>query len=466
MQITRLLQFKLLFLLLCLLLNACSRGPDEDILRGELQTRLNNEFSADLFKIRHFKRAGSAPFRNLDQDISGVLIYYDAEFEFLRDYNLTSWQGLNLGSLAYITGSTKEGISGLKPNSNRKGDILKVYERLAYTEKDNQWQVLADGKPPVSTDTRTQTLEGQSPGKVLKNIRALLQRETEPQPNTRDATIIKALLETVQRIDLTFAQQKGEFIFGSGRVLGTYHEFGKLFSVYSTEQGIAMHNAASEGSIENTYRIQNHLLEFALIQSDVAETMYKGWLEQQQLPNSNLRSLASLWPEAVHIVVLQNSRINSLNDLAGKRIAVGAAGSGSRFNAIRIARAVGLTATQFPQILELGTAESIAALEAGQVDALFITEAVPSVALQELSSRRNDVRFLSLEHALIKTLSRQQFAYYPLTVPIRTYPGQDKPFTTLGLTALLITHQHTADETVEKVLEMLLDSRNELAKKY
>ena len=270
----------------------------------------------------------------------------------------------------------------------------------------------------------------------------------------------------MQRIDLKFAQQQGEFIFGSGQVLGTYYEFGKLFSVYSSDHGIAMHNAASEGSIENTYRVQNHLLEFALIQSDVAETMYKGWMELQQLPNSNLRSMASLWPEAVHIVVLQGSDINTLHNLAGKQIAVGAAGSGSRFNAIRIARAIGLSAAQFPQILELGTAESIAALETGLVDAIFITEAVPSVALQQLSSRRNDIRFLSLERELIKTLARQQFAYYPLTVPIRTYPGQSEPFTTLGLTALLVTHQHTADETVEKVLEMLLDSRNELAKKY
>ena len=166
MQINHLLQFKLFFLLLCLLLNACSRGPDEDILRDELQTRLNNEFSADLFKIRNFKRAGSAPFHNLDQNISGVLVYYDAEFEFLRDYSLTSWKSLNLGSLAYITGSTKEGISGLKHNSNRKGDILKVYGRLAYTEKNDQWQVLADGKPPASTGPQAQTLEGQSPGKV------------------------------------------------------------------------------------------------------------------------------------------------------------------------------------------------------------------------------------------------------------------------------------------------------------
>lgn len=459
--------FKLVFLLLFLVLNACNRGPNEDILRQELQTRLDNEFSSGLFKIHSFKRAGSAPFRNLEQGVSGVLVYYDAELEFLRDYSLTSWKSLNLGSLAHVTGSTKEGIEGLKSNSNRQGDLLKVYGRLAYTEEDTKWQVIADGKSPVSTvATRPQTLEGQSPAKVLKNIRDLLQRETEIQSDTRDAAIVKELQLSVERLDLKFAQQKGALIFGSGQVLGTYHKFGKLFSDYSSQHELAMHNTVSEGSIENTYRVHNYLVDFALIQSDVAETLYKGRMELQQFPNSNLRSLASLWPEAVHIVVLQDSGITTLKEIAGKRVAVGTPGSGSRFNAVRIARAAGLSPAQFPEILELGVTEAVAALEAGEVDVLFVTEAIPSAALQKLSSRRSDVRFLSLERSLINTLSRQQFAYYPLTVPVRTYPGQSEPFITLGLTALLITHQRIADDTVEKVLEMLLDSRSELAKKY
>ncbi|NOR79616.1 MAG: TAXI family TRAP transporter solute-binding subunit, partial [Methyloprofundus sp.] len=209
-----------------------------------------------------------------------------------------------------------------------------------------------------------------------------------------------------------------------------------------------------------------YLVDFALIQSDVAETMYKGRKELQQFPNSNLRSMASLWPEAVHIVVLEGSGIKTFKGISGKRVAVGTPGSGSRFNAVRIARAIGLSQVHFPEILEFGVTEAVAALEAGKVDVIFVTEAVPSVALQQLSSRRSDVRFLSLERDLINTLSEQQFAYYPVTVPMKTYPGQSKSFITLGLTALLVTHQRVADDTVEKVLEMLLDSRSELAKKY
>jgi len=462
----RLFSLKLAFILLCLLLHACNRGPDVDILQQELQSRLDNEFSTGLFKIHSFKRAGSAPFRNLEQGISGVLVYYDAELEFQRDYSLTSWKGLNLGSLAHVTGSTKEGISGLKPNSNHQGDLLKLFGRLAYTEESGEWQVIADGNPLVSESSKPLTLEGQSPGKVLKNIRALLQRETNTQPNTREASIIKELSGAVERLDLRFARQKGALIFGSGQALGTYHEFGQLFSNYSSLHELAMHNAVSEGSIENTYRVQNHLLDFALIQSDVAETLYKGWMELQQLPNSNLRSMASLWPEAVHIVVLKDSGIKTLKDIVDKRIAVGTPGSGSRFNVIRIARAAGLSPTQFPEIFEFGVVESIAALEAGEVDVIFVTEAVPAVALQELASRRSDIRFLSLGRDLVNSLSTQQFAYYPLTVPKRTYPGQSESFSTLGLTALLITHRQVADETVEKVLALLLDSKNELAKKY
>ena len=450
-----------------LLLTGCSRGPEESVLRQQLQYQLNTEFSQGLFKIHSFRRAGSAPFSNTEQGTTGVLVYFDAELEFLKDYSLTSWQGLNLGTLAFVIGSTESGIQGFHPKVNRKGDVLRVYGRFSYTKVDGKWRVNTEGNSQAASNTnRPLTLEGSGPDSVLKRVRELLDRQPKTKPGTRDAAILKELQLAVARIDLKFAKLQGSLAFSTGQSPGTYYEFGVVLSKYANRHGLSIHNYISEGSLENAYRVNNNLVDFALIQSDVAETMFKGWSEQNQLPNSELRSMASLWPEAVHIVTLDSSGIKEMSDLLGKRIAVGSPGSGSRYSAIRIAQAAGFARAQFHEIRELGLIESIAALETGQVDAILATEAIPSPALQALAGRRQDIRFLSLDRELVQALTRSNFAYYPLTVPIKTYPGQAQAIHTVGLAALLITNKRTHDEEVVRILEMILDSADPLSKNY
>ena len=456
-----------LVVIIALFVIACSRGPDEQALNQDLQSRLDQNFEEGLFKIRSFNRKGSAPFRNIEQGISGILVYYDAELEFMRDYSLMSWKGLNLGTLAFVLGSTKSGIEGYQPNTNRKGDILKVYGRLAYNRTEKKWLTIADGTSPMTEKAPGPVaFEGSGPRSILQSIRNLLQRHPDVPRSTQDAAIIKELQLSVAHIDLKFAQMQGHLIFSTGQTPGTYHNFGSVFSKYATENGLPIHNYISEGSIENAQRVHNSLVDFALIQSDVAETVYKGWKEENLFANSGLRSIASLWPEAVHIVTLEGTGIETLEDLVGKRIAVGTPGSGSRFNAIRIAQAVGLNRDDFPEIREIGLTESIAALEAAQVDAILATEAVPSPALQDLAGRRSDIRFLSLDSKLVAGLSQKQFAYYPLTIPEKTYSGQEHPILTLGLAAILITNQRMTNAAVEQILEMILDGANDLSKNY
>jgi TRAP transporter TAXI family solute receptor len=456
-----------LVVIFALFASACSRGPDEKLLIQDLQSRLDQGFDEGLFTIRSFKRTGSAPFRNIEQETSGVFVYYDAELEFMRDYSLMSWKGLNLGTLAFVLGSTKSGIKGYHPKTNRKGDKLKVYGRLAYKRKDKEWLTVIDSTPPMTEKAPgPMAFEGSGPRSVLKSIRNLLQRHPHAARGTQDATIIKELQLSVTRIDLKFAQLQGQLIFSSGQAPGTYHDFGLAFSQFATDNGLPIHNYISEGSVENAMRVHNNLVTFALIQSDVAETIYKGWKEENLLANTDLRSMASLWPEAVQIVTLQSTGIETFLDLVGKRIAVGNPGSGSRFSAIRIAQAAGFNREKFPEIREFGLTESIAALEAAQVDAIIATEAIPSLAIQELTARRQDVRFLSLDSKLVARLSKKQFAYYPLTIPAKTYSGQEYPIRTLGLAAILITNQRMNNTAVEQILELILDGADDLYKKY
>jgi TRAP transporter TAXI family solute receptor len=443
----------------------CDRGPEVVTLRDELQHRLDDGFEDGVFRVSSFDRIGSGPFREPESGASGVFIYYVADLELLRDYSLTSWQGLNLGTLAFVVGATRSGIEGFTPN-NSAGDVLRVQGRLSYQWVDGAWRIHDEATPPERESVARTAPVGSGPRAVMRSVRGLIERKAEVQRGTLDEAIVHELRRAVSEIDLRIAQSEGRLTLGTGPAPGMYHEFGSAFARYATELGFSVSSFATQGSDENGERIQVGDFDFGLIQSDVAEVHYMGWAEQDQIARRSLRAMASLWPEAVHVVTIEGTGIEAFQDLRGKRVAVGHDDSGSRFNAIRIGRVAGFDAVDFESIYELPLAESIARLESGELDAFFATEGFPAPALQALAKRRRDVRFLSIDAEVVATLSKAYFAYYPLTLPARTYPGQTEPVHTLGTTAVLATHRDTPDEAVERMLDLVLDSADALSRSY
>jgi TRAP transporter TAXI family solute receptor len=450
------------------LVAACSRGPEEALLPEHLQRRLDAGFEEGLFAVRSFQRTGSAPFRDADREVSGVYVYYDAELEFLRDYDLTSWTGLNLGTLAFALGATEAGIGGFRGQESRAGDVLRVYGRFSYVLEEGRWQALdrVTGPAEAARVVTPTTLEGSGPAAVLRSVRSLVGRADPGARAPRDAVIVDELRRAAGQIDLRFAKLEGKLTLGTGRRPGTYQDFGAAFAAFATAEALPMHDHRSDGSVRNGFDVHSLLLDFALMQSDVAEILFTGWVEEEQIARPNLRSLASLWPEAVHLVTLEGSGIERLADLRGKRIASGLPGSGSRFNATRLSTAVGLRRRDFAEIRQVGLAQSITELENGEIDALFTTEAVPSPALQALLQRRSDVRLVPLDADVVARLSKRYFSYYPFEIPARTYPGQQEPVRSLAMTAVLVTNRLAPDEQVERVLELIVDSADGLSRDF
>ncbi len=454
---------------LCLLglLTACTRGPAEETLRQELQTRLDTRFHPDLFAVSRFRRNGSAPFHDPQSGQSGVYVYYTAELEFRQDYDLAEWNGLNLGTLAFAIGATEEGIEGFRAAGNSRGDILTVRGRFSYQDAGGEQWVSLDSQQVSGRKQGAEHVpetEGRGAESVVSDARALLSGKQHAKPGTRGAIIREELGDALARIDLRTARLEGAITFGTGPVGGTYYAFGQAFSGYAAQQQVAVFSARSEGSVENASRLQSGRLDFGLVQSDVAQMLYEGWRREGFFPNLNLRAVASLWPEAVHLVTFESTGIRTVSDLARRRIAIGQRGSGSRVNALIVGRMLDINEDDRPSIRELGVARAIRELEAGEIDAFFLTEAVPAPSIQALATRRQDLRFVSIPLDLLGGDDSLHLDYYPLTVEARTYPGQDEPFTTLGSTAALLTNTDVPDQRVEQVLELLTAGGDELAR--
>ena len=451
-------------LVLLIILSACSRGPDNNVLNTEIQLRLDQQFSDNLFQIKKLTRKGSAP--RLD-GVDGIYVYYNLELEFLREYNLISWRGLNIGTLAAVLGATTTGIEGFNSEGNIKGDALTIRGRLGYHQANGSW--VANIFTPIQSEKKVAvvaTLDTPSPDAIINNIRDLLDHDTAATRSDKDRVTLHELQRSLARIDLGHADLNQYHTLGTGWPTGSYYKFGEAFAAYANKHGFKVYNYASEGSLENGYRVNTGRIDFAVLQSDVAEVLYKGWVEEGQLPLPDMRAIASLWPEAIHVITLEKSGIKKFSDIEGRKIAIGSLRSGTRFTTARIWLAAGFERQQTKNLKMLGRGNSIRALESGEVDAIIIAGAVPDPAIQDLSQRREDIRFIPLPQLIITKLVEQNFAYYGQAITAKTYPGQTESILTLGMTALLTTSKHTQDEVVEKYMQLMSDGAEEIAQTF
>ena len=140
-------------------------------------------------------------------------------------------------------------------------------------------------------------------------------------------------------------------------------------------------SAQSTGaSVANINLLQQDKVDIAFVQNDIAYYAVNGseMFKDKKVPS--IQGLATLYPETIQIVTLDKSGIKSLNDVKGKRVAVGAAGSGTEANARQILEAYGITYDDI-KVQYLSFAEASNALKDGNVDVAFVTAGHPTAAI-------------------------------------------------------------------------------------
>ena len=161
---------------------------------------------------------------------------------------------------------------------------------------------------------------------------------------------------------------------GTGGTAGTYYPIGTLVANLVSQPGKIVATAhTSNGSLGNVIGVTSGSLESGFSQADVATWAYSGTGIFTGKPRlSNLRLIANLYPESIHIVVRKGSGINTVSDLKGKRVALDEAGSGTLISARLVLKAYGLSETDVtPEYIKPNQAGD--KLREGQLDAFFLT---------------------------------------------------------------------------------------------
>lgn len=206
--------------------------------------------------------------------------------------------------------------------------------------------------------------------------------------------------------------------FGTGGESGTYYAFGGVLSSYvSNNSNTSVTAVTSDGSKANVEDLADGTIQLGFVQSDVMSYAYNG----ERLFDSQVDSfsvVAALYMEQVQIVTT-NPDIKSVADLAGKKVSIGAAGSGVYFNAIDVLSAYNLTENDISAVYQ-NFGDSADSLKDSKIDAAFIVAGAPTTAVVDLSTA-GDVYLVSLDKEHVDSLLAESPFYNAYTIPAGTY---------------------------------------------
>lgn len=211
---------------------------------------------------------------------------------------------------------------------------------------------------------------------------------------------------------------------------------------------------ATPGSIDNLRMINSDQIESGFAQSDLAGWAYHGTkIFAEAGPQRRLRALASLFPEAAHLVVRADSSIHKLSDLKGKRVSLGEMGSGTAADAAVFLSTAGFKEKDLTRkFLRPGPAAE--ELKSGDIDAFFLVGAYPVPAIRDLAATI-PIRFVGFEDPLLDKLKRDFTFYYRSVIPGGTYPGVDDETPSVGFYALWLVNADTDPDLVYAITQSL-----------
>ncbi len=264
------------------------------------------------------------------------------------------------------------------------------------------------------------------------------------------------------------AQQPTFFRIGSGSAGGTYFPIaGTIANGISSPPGarpcdkggqcgvpglIAIAQSTT-ASVFNNAAVQNGELEMGLAAADVTRSMYLGEGKFKGKPHPNLRIIANLYPEDLHLVLPKGKTISSLADLKGKRVGIAQAGSGTQVAVLQMLDAWGVTRDNMEEA-ELNNSQSAERMADGQLDAYFYAAGWPVAAMVQLASTKG-MSLHSFSDEDMKKINDIIPAYIPSKIPAGAYEGLARDVKTPAVSAMLVVSSEQPEELVYGITKAL-----------
>lgn len=265
-------------------------------------------------------------------------------------------------------------------------------------------------------------------------------------------------------LGLVSAASAGEmkYILATGGTAGTYYPYGGAMSkIWNSKiPGMNVTAQATGASVENVRLMNRDEVELALVQTDTIDFAFNA-RETFKERLTKMAAVAVLYPELVHIVTRAELGIASFSGLRGKKIGVGAPGSGTEanFRQLMDVHRMGKddVATQY-----LSFAESADQFKDRRIDAFMVTGGVPTSAIMDVATQR-EIKILPIDDTMISIMTTKYPFLAGATIPANAYRGVTAPIKTVAVNAVLIAHPKLPDTVVYNMTKALFENQAELA---
>ncbi len=281
----------------------------------------------------------------------------------------------------------------------------------------------------------------------------------------RILTITSLLLAATMVLGGCGAQGKNTTMtFGTGGTTGTYYTVGGTMSTVLNDimESVDLKVVSTGASKANIFDVEDGVSDIAIVQNDVMYYAYEGTdLFQEDGVIDSFTAIGALYDETCQIVAASN--INSIEDLKGKTVNVGDAGSGVEFNATQILAAYGLDINKDIKKVNGSFGDAADSIKDGKIDAAFITAGAPTTAVVDLSIAK-DIKLLEIDDEHATQLMEQYPFYTKAVIPGGTYTGIDEDANTLSVKATLIASKDLSEDAVYELTKALFENKEALQK--
>jgi TRAP transporter TAXI family solute receptor len=244
----------------------------------------------------------------------------------------------------------------------------------------------------------------------------------------------------------------------TGGTAGVYFPLGgRLAEILNNKiPGMTATAQSTGASVANMNMIASKEVEVAFVQNDIAYYAYTGTEMFKDKKVDSVRGIATIYPETIQLIASEASGIKSIQDLKGKRVAVGAAGSGTEANARQILAAFGMSYSDMRHDF-LSFADAANNLKDGHIDAAFVTAGFPTAAVMEMA-KTNKVTIVPISGPETDKLKADYPFYAKVVIPANTYEGQTSDVNTVAVRAMIVVGAHVEESLVYEMTKALFTS--------
>ncbi len=253
---------------------------------------------------------------------------------------------------------------------------------------------------------------------------------------------------------------------GTGGMSGVYYPTGgniaRMVNNKKDIYGVNLKVESTNGSVFNINAVLAGDMELGIAQSDRQYQAYKGLAEWKQYgAQEKLRSVFSLYVEAVTLVAADDANIKSLADLKGKRVNIGDPGSGMRQNVTDCLKDAGIDPDTDIQAESVKAAEGPSLLQDNRIDAFFYTVGHPNGTISEATVGRRKVHFVPIE--VTDALLERNPYYVRTRIPMKEYPQatNEGDVVTFGMKATVVTSADVDDRVINAVTTEVFENLEE-----